>query len=148
MIIDKIENYRFYVGMDEKVAIALKHIADTDFSTLKAGRHEFDGDNIFVIVHDYITKKHDACRLEAHHKYIDVQYIVKGREWIGYTPYSGQTPVTDYDEKNDCVSFNEITSFIKFQKGMFAIFLPTDLHMPGTDETPGEVRKVVVKVKV
>lgn len=123
------------------------HISKTDFDSKKPGRYDIDGDNVFVVVHDYSTRNSAECEFEAHRKYIDVQYIAKGSELIGYAPFRGQDVTADYDEEKDAAFFKGYASFIKMDKGMFAIFFPEDLHMPGTGDG-GPVRKVVVKVRV
>ena len=147
MIIDSIDNYKKYENLGMKISLALDHIRTTDFDSKEPGKYDIDGDNILVNVNDYHTKNSDDCKFEAHRKYIDVQYIAKGMEWIGYAPLSGQTVTAEYNDERDVIFFEGEPSFVKMDKGMFAIFFPEDLHMPGTGE--GEsVRTVVVKVKI
>lgn len=148
MIIDSIDNIKNYTGAGDKITAALRYISEADFKNMEPGKHDIDGDNIFAIVSDYITKHSDQCLLEAHRKYIDVQYVVNGVEWVGYTPLKDQMIIEEYDEKKDCIFFAGKPSFIKLEKAMFAIFFPKDLHMPGTGDMPGPVRKVVVKVRI
>jgi YhcH/YjgK/YiaL family protein len=148
MIIDSFDNIEKYNGLGDGISSALKYIVATDFENIKLGKHSIDGDNIFVIVSDYFTKQSNECSLEAHRKYIDVQYMANGIEWVGYAPLKDQVSVKEYDEKKDCAFFAGQSSFIKLEKGMFAIFFPNDLHMPGTADNPAPVRKVVVKVRI
>jgi YhcH/YjgK/YiaL family protein len=148
MIIDKIENSPLYTGLEAGICLALKHIWTADFTRREAGRYDLDGDNLFVIVNDYATVSPKEGHLEGHRKYIDVQYLVKGTEWIGYAPLADQTIATDYNEEDDDILYEGQASFVKFEKGMFAVFFPHDLHLPGTGEEPTPVRKVVVKVKI
>ena len=147
MIIDRIENYKNYENLGIKISLALNHISTTDFDNKETGRYEIDGDDIYVMVNDYNTKDSSECRLEAHRKYIDVQYVAKGSEFMGYAPMAGQTVTADYDKDRDVVFYEGEASFIRLDKGMFVIFYPEDLHMPGTGEG-GPVRKIVVKVKI
>ncbi len=148
MVIDKIENYGLYSGLGKNILTALEYIRKTDFSRMEAGRYDLDGENVVVILVDYTTKRNADCQLEAHRKYMDVQYMVEGAEHIGYAPLIKQIPVTEYDEEKDVVFFKDEPSFINFNKGMFAIFFPDDLHMPGVGENPAPVRKAIVKVKM
>ena len=147
MIIDHIDNCGRYGNLGIKISLALKHISDTDFDVKEPGRYDIDGDDIFVSVNDYNTKDSAECRLEAHRKYIDVQYIAKGSEMMGYAPLSGQAVTAKYNNEKDVEFFEGDASFVKLDKGMFAIFFPQDLHMPGTGQG-SPVRKVVVKVKI
>jgi YhcH/YjgK/YiaL family protein len=148
MVIDKIENRGLYTSLGSGIEKALNYIANTDFSILKPGRYELDGDDIYAIVSDYVTKDRTECRLEAHRKYVDVQYVAAGSETAGYAPLGSQTPLTGYDDSKDCVFYGGGASFIQLAEGIFAIFFPDDLHMPGTGASPSPVRKVVVKVKI
>ena len=114
----------------------------------RRGRYALDGDRLFVIVNDYATVSFRDGQLEGHRRYIDVQYMAHGAEWIGYAPL-GDLPVqTDYNEDEDCILFAGRGSFIPFKEGMFAVFFPQDLHLPGVGDTPSPVRKVVIKVKI
>jgi YhcH/YjgK/YiaL family protein len=148
MIVDKIENYPLYTGLGDRIRLALEHIRTTDFTHREACRYDLDGDNLFVIVNDYKTVSRQAGQLEGHRQYIDVQYMVRGTEWIGYAPLTGQIIAMDYDEADDCILYEGEATFVQFEAGMFAVFFPQDLHQPGTGKEPTPVRKVVVKVKI
>jgi len=149
MIIDRIENSSLYLNLGKRIAKAFKYINSTDFSRIEPGKYEVENDNIFAIVNEYNTKDVNDCALEAHRKFIDIQYIYSGVELIGVASLENQIPVEEYNENKDCIFFNEETSLIKMTAGMFAIFFPDDLHMPGVKaDSISEVKKVVVKVRI
>ncbi|UCH13774.1 MAG: YhcH/YjgK/YiaL family protein [Bacteroidales bacterium] len=149
MIIDRIENSGLYLNLGNRIARAFNYINSTDFSKTEPGKYEIDSDNIFAVVNEYETKDIKDCALEAHRKYIDIQYMYSGAELIGVAPLVNQTPVKEYSEEKDCVFFNEETSLVKMTGGMFAIFFPGDLHMPGVKaDGPSKVKKIVVKVRI
>ena len=110
MIIDRIENYKNYENLGIKISLALNHIKTTDFDNKEPGRYDIDGDDIYVMVNDYNTKDSSECRLEAHRKYIDVQYVAKGSEFMGYAPLAGQTVTAEYDDERDVAFFEGETS--------------------------------------
>lgn len=153
MIVDTLNNRGLYTSISPRLTKALAHLAEQDFSQLAPGNYPLEGDDIFVIVNDYETKPREVEPFEVHQKYIDVQYIVSGEEEFGYLPLAGQVPSRPYFEKHDYAEFDyqsnrQDACFIPFKAGMFAIFFPGDMHMPGTSATPRQVRKVVIKVKV
>jgi len=149
MIIDKIENIALYVGLNNRIEKALKYIQHTDFETIASGRYDLDGDRVYALVNNYDTKAENESCLEAHQKYIDVQYMIEGEELIGYTAFNDQKATKAYDATNDYLLFEEKYSLISFKKGMFTIFFPEDLHMPGIKiDAPKRIKKVVVKVKI
>lgn len=148
MIVDKIENSELYESLHPRFAKAFAFISKTDFSKLDDGKYEIENDNIFAIVQEYNTKDKKEAKLEAHRKYIDIQYIHSGIELIGVAAFKDQIPTTDDTEK-DLAFYEGDASFIKLEAGMFAIFFPDDLHMPGIKLTQSaKVKKVVVKVRM
>jgi YhcH/YjgK/YiaL family protein len=149
MITDHISNASLYFPISERLKIALQYLAETDFSKLAPGRYEIDGDNVYAMVQEYSTKPVADCALEAHKKYIDVQYMADGEECIGYESMDNQEIAKPYQETGDYWLFNGNPDLIRYTKGMFAILYPQDLHMPKVISGKSmPIRKVVVKVKV
>jgi YhcH/YjgK/YiaL family protein len=148
MIIDKLENAPLYKNLGERISRSFDYITQTDMKNLAPGKYEIDGENIFALVSKYQTKLESEGKLEAHKKYIDVQYVIEGEELIGYVPLGNQQILNPYKEENDIVFFTGDKSFIKVSAGMFAIFFPEDVHMPGI--STGKilnVKKLVIKVR-
>lgn len=146
MIKDSIKNYLTY-NLDEKLNAGLKYLAQTDFSSMENGKDEILKDKVFAIVQDYNTKPENIAKFEAHRKYIDIQYIIKGHEKIGVAQIEGYTAIDDYDEEKDIIFFDgKANDFITMKEGDFAIFFPQDLHMPSVAINESSyVKKVVVK---
>jgi len=149
MIFDKIENAALYESVSPLLKKAFEYLKQTDFSKLEAGKYVVDGDNLFAMVQEYDTKNDADCKLEAHKKYIDVQYVVSGEELIGVRPLINQTPSKEYDAENDYALYDDTCSFIKVSPTQFAVLFPQDLHKPGIKiNTSAKVKKVVMKVRV
>lgn len=149
MIIDKLSNSNLYSGLGERINKAFDYLKKTDFSKTGLGKYEIDGGNIFALVNEYNTKNENEGKLEAHKKYIDVQFVAKGSELMGYAPLENQKVIDEYNEQNDITFFAGDKSFTKVDEGMFAIFFPTDVHLPGIKfDEKSYVKKVVIKVKV
>ncbi|RPA56101.1 DUF386 domain-containing protein [Shewanella vesiculosa] len=153
MIVDTLTNRHLYTSLSPRLAKALAHLAETDFSQLEVGSYPIEGKDIFVIINDYETKPKETEPFEVHRQYIDVQYVVSGEEEFGYLPLANQTPSKPYFDKHDYAEFDfqsnqDDAAFIPLKAGMFALFFPGDIHMPGTSATPQKVRKVVIKVRI
>jgi YhcH/YjgK/YiaL family protein len=149
MIIDKLSNNHLYSGLSERINKAFTYLKETDFSEMELGKYEIDGDNIFALVNEYHTKDESEGKLEAHKKYIDVQFVTKGSELMGYAPLENQKVIDEYNEQNDITFFSGEKSFVKVDERMFAIFFPTDVHLPGIKVIEKSfVKKIVIKVKV
>src|SRR5574338_1247150 len=101
MIIYKLSNSHLYFGPGERINKAFAYLKETDFSKIELGKYEIDGDNIFALVNEYKTKDESEGKLEAHKKYVDVQFVAKGKELMGYAPLEIQTVIDPYNEQND-----------------------------------------------
>jgi len=150
MIIDTLKNAALYHSLGPKFVKAFEYLQQTDFSKVEKGKYEIDGTAIIAIVNEYDTISTEGEQMESHKKYIDVQYIVSGEELIGHDFLKNQTPSKAYDDTADFMLFGETPAFFsKLEQGMFAIFFPTDLHMPNIRvKDPVAVKKVVMKISV
>lgn len=150
MVIDHIARAAIYYQLHPGIEIALRYIQTTDFSKLENGKYEIAGEQVFAIVQTYDTKDPSTEKLEAHKKYIDVQYVVSGQEKMGHALLKTQVPSREYQPDDDFMLFDETPDFFSLvTEGMFTIFYPSDLHMPCIlHQQSTLVKKVVVKVGV
>jgi YhcH/YjgK/YiaL family protein len=153
VIKDNIKNAQNYYNISKRIEIGLKYLIDTDFTILKNAKYEIAGDEIFAIVQDYFSKPVTEGFFEAHKKYIDIQYIIKGEEDIGVSKIENFSEITDYDENKDIVFLkpnNHIKlEFINLKEKEFMILNPVDAHKPSiSKKISSYVKKVVVKVLI
>lgn len=149
MIIDKLSNSKQYYNLGLRIEKGFKYLESADLTKLELGRHDIDGSNIFALVSEYETKESDQAFLEAHRKYIDIQYIVSGKEKMGYCPIEGLEAAVEYDENKDIIFFKGQSDLITVKEGMFALFSVEDAHMPNIIASNKEVvKKVVIKILV
>lgn len=152
MLIDRIENHGMYLPLGKKYDVAFSFLLNTDLNKLALGKHTIDGESIFALVNEYETKIEDSVVYEAHKKYVDLHYMVSGTEQIGFSSYSSNSKeVRSYSADEDYALYEAEGSLVQVKPEMFAIFFPTDLHMPGISEengAVGKVKKVVVKIRV
>ena len=86
---------------------------------------------------------------EAHRKYLDIQYIVKGQEVVGYADLADCTLEGEFNEAKDIGKYSGPFEYITIREGMCYVAFPEDAHMPGRHlEVPNDFVKVVVKLKV
>jgi len=148
---DNIKNANSYFDLGENFQRGFEFLLNNDMEKLENGKYEIEGDNLYVSIQDYKTKSINEGKFEAHKKYADIQYIIKGKEQLGYTNVMLLEPITEYDKIADITFFdtNSENSFIKAQEGDFVIFMPEDAHMPCIAiDNPEYVKKAVVKVKL
>jgi len=149
MILDKLENADLYANISENLKKGFFFLKNTDLLALEVGRYEIDGSEVFALVSEYVSKLHQDCRLEAHHVYADIQYIVSGHEYIGFETLKNQTVLTEYNQEKDIVFYQGESTPLLLESGMFAVFFSQDVHRPCMQiNGPEKVKKVVVKVKI
>jgi YhcH/YjgK/YiaL family protein len=114
-------------------------------------RYEIDKDKVYAIASSYTTKNEEDARYEAHRRYIDIQYIISGKEVIGCCALSNRKDnLKQYDAAKD-IEFFTVTGGknLEASPDNFFIFFPTDAHRPGLkDGNNSMVQKMVVKVMV
>lgn len=118
---------------------------------VKAGKVEL-ANGAFAMEQVYECKTRPEAFFESHRKYIDVQVMIAGAEWIEVADVSLLTVSQPFIEERDLIKYADTTvaSVLKFTAGDAAIFFPVDGHMPCLQPggQPGLVRKTVVKVPV
>lgn len=130
---------------------AFTFLKTCDLANAEAKRHDIDGDVVYAPVSDYITKNPEDAVYESHRKYVDIQYVIAGKELIGLAgPRDIQEVTKPYDEMTD-IEFMTVKNSTELQATpeKFFIFFPEDLHRPGVkagENTP--VRKIVIKVRI
>jgi biofilm protein TabA len=150
MIIDRIADHEGYGGLGSGIKRALEYLADTDFTALEDGKHAIEGNAIYALLLSYDTEPESARSFEAHRKYIDVQYLLSGREIIHWAPLDELTAKGEYSDEKDIVFLSgDSRAQLHLVPGTFALFLPEDAHKPNCAwDGPGPARKVVVKVRI
>ncbi len=150
MIFDHIGNYENYKGIDEKVDKVMAFIQNTSFENLTTGTHEVEGEEFYFNLLEYQTNHADERFWESHKKYLDIHYLIEGKEFIGHELFKRMEIKDDYNVQDDFFLLKgKLQSKIKLQKGDFLICYPNDVHMTGIMVDGQEkVRKAVFKVKI
>lgn len=147
MIIDKLSNAEQYYGLSQRIEKALKYLKDTDLAKLEIGKYEIEGKNIFAVVSEYETKNIEQGRWEAHRNYLDIQFLISGKEKIGYASINEMKVNVEYNEEKDVLFLEGEGDFLSVKDGTFALFAPEDVHMPCIKiENNQNVKKIVVKI--
>lgn len=146
MIIDKAKNYKIYLGMNANFDRALELMANFDPET-PCGTYGADGDDLYYIVSEPQMRSLEEGRFEAHFKYIDLQYIMRGGEWIKHANVADVKPAETVGD--DCRLYDGDGSAVKINPGDFWAAFPEDAHMPGCfKDAPTDLKKVIFKIKM
>lgn len=146
MILDKLKNSERYLSLNSNFAAAFDFVKQA--SALKEGEYSIDGENVFAIVAKQKGVGKENARLETHKKYIDIQCVFAGMDYMGWKSASEcELDKNGFDDEKDCGFYiNKPTVWLPVHEASFAIFFPEDAHAPmGTEDF---VHKIILKVAV
>lgn len=146
MILDSIKNAERYYALLPRLRRVFEYMATTDIAALTVGRHDIDGDNLFVNVSELDLRPLEAAHLEAHNRYVDVQVVVGGEETFGWIERCNcHEPEGEFDTERDILFYaDKPQTFYTLRSGQFTLLFPEDAHAPMLGE--GSVRKLIFKV--
>ncbi|MDC7220582.1 MAG: YhcH/YjgK/YiaL family protein [Spirochaetales bacterium] len=132
---------------------ALEFLKSTDFSQYENGKYyPVEGSDQFINVKHMTTKQVEDAKPETHAKYLDIQFLFKGKERMGIVMADGSHSVMeDKLEEKDVIFYKDLKgeTFINMNEGDYCIFFPTDLHRPGCErDGQSEITKVLYKINV
>lgn len=144
MIIDKIENMKNYPFLKDVVEV----LNEKGFDVEK-GKYPINED-LVLNVYEYESKEDKSGAFEAHNKWIDLQMLVKGSEYIRYAKRNAGKMKAEYNPDKD-VLFMEVVNYdnLCMYAGNFAVFFPEDLHQPNLAiDKSAFVKKYVFKIRI
>ena len=146
MILDSLKNKAQYAALHPRFQTVFDFIDNNDVAALPCGRHDIDGDNLFVNVMDIELKPDHEAALEVHNRYIDIQIMIGEQERYGWSERCDcHTPREEFNTERDVQFFNDKPQTIfALNQRQFAIFFPEDAHAPMLGE--GKVRKLIFKL--
>lgn len=149
MIKDRLENASIYYSLSDNLKKGFEWLKSQDLINIEPKKYVIDGENVWANVQEYETK--DDAKYETHRKYIDIQYMIKGKEFVGVTDKSNCSTCDEYNPESDLefMNINIDEDYQVLNEGDFLVFYPTDAHKPSIN--PKEklnVKKVIVKVAV
>jgi YhcH/YjgK/YiaL family protein len=146
-VTDYVEFAKQYHANEDYWNKAFAFLNDHKLDTLRAGRYVIDGDHVFAIITDAQTKDTSQVAWESHRKYIDLHYVIRGKEKIGMASVKTAKVVKAYDDSRDAANYNVEGQYYVAMPGEFFLFFPGDAHRPGikADGTDSD-KKLVIKI--
>ncbi len=153
MIVTDLAHAEEQIALTPGMKRAIDFLRQARGQELPDGRVELDGSKVFALVQSYQTvPPGDGVLFEAHRDYIDVQYVARGRELMGWAPAEELARRVQYDPGKDAwlaaLPASEAT-FVRLEPGFMAVLYPADAHAPRVAAgLPTDVKKIVIKVAV
>ena len=102
-----------------------------------------------ILVQKVTTKAWETSQLEAHREFLDIQYIISGKEMVGWAPLDTLTPADEFNTQKDKGMYTGKNTPVAIEEGYCYVVYPEDAHAPSVHMGEGgEVIKLVIKLKV
>jgi YhcH/YjgK/YiaL family protein len=150
MIYDKIENAALYYGISPGVERALRFLQDTDLAALGEGKTAIDGDEVVANCWMNTTKPYSTAKLETHRHWLDLHYLVEGKEDIFCGFLQDVSKLLEDRSDIDCMFYEGFSRPFPIGAHRFLLLFPTDTHAPGLNH--GDMgcqtnKKILIKIK-
>ncbi|WP_162499816.1 YhcH/YjgK/YiaL family protein [Mucilaginibacter terrigena] len=147
--VNAVEFYKQYHANKAVWDKVFKFLSEQNLDTLSTGKHPIDGDNAYASVTEAPSKELDKAGWESHRKYIDLQYVIKGKERIDFIDINKATVTKPYSDTNDAANYSAEGTQYTAEPGIFFLFFPQDVHRPNIKVDGYDVvKKLVIKIKV
>ena len=146
--VNKIEFAKQYHANKALWDKAFLFIHDKNLKDIAPGKYIIDGDNVFATITKAPSKEFEQTAWESHRKYIDLQYVITGKEKMGVVPLADATVTRPYDESKDAANYGAQGKFVIATPKEFLLFFPGDVHRPGIKvKGIDTVKKLVIKIR-
>lgn len=136
--------------LEAGVKKVLEYANSHDLAAMSTGRHDIDGDDLFVNIIEYETKTPEERFWEAHHEYLDVHVPILKEEQIDLALLEDlQSGGYDASQDFQAASGDKRGSLI-MKPGDFLVLYPQDVHRTAVavNGKPEAIKKAVFKVRI
>lgn len=114
----------------------------------EVGTTQLSGGNRIMVM-EGTTRSADGALFEAHRKFLDIQYILEGQEYVGWAPLEQTVLEGEFSEEKDIGMYSGKADFLRIAAGNCYVVFPEDAHAPTCHlDAPNAYKKMVIKLKV
>lgn len=122
-------------------------IKNNDVVNLQCGQYQL-GEGEFVNVVSGKAMEYDGV-MESHKDYIDVHFVVSGRERLYYEDVIKLNPITEYNKKDDYILYKNFNvSEFDVDSGNMVVLFPNDGHRMIVKSGDEDSKKLIFKLNV
>ena len=135
-------------------------LANPELATMRGGHVNIAGENgedAYAIFVNDVPKDFAMSNWEVHKKYIDVHYVIEGKEKIAGAPFTSAIEtavVTPFNDASDIGYYKheafDANKYLVATTDNFFVYFPGEAHRPHLKVDPANadrMKKVVIKVK-
>ncbi|MGI8470738.1 YhcH/YjgK/YiaL family protein [Pectobacterium brasiliense] len=149
MITGNVHHLELVPYLPAKLRDAIEYVKQNITADTPLGKHDIEGNSVFVLISNDSTDLLEKRRAEYHAKYLDIQIVLSGVEGMTFSNLPAGKPDTDWLADKDIAFLpaGEQEKQFVMQEGDFVVFFPGEVHKPlcAVGE-PTHVRKAVVKI--
>ncbi len=139
--------YRAYHTSKKLWNAAFTFLKDQNLDDIQPGKYPIIGEEVFASVTEAPSKNKEEVKWESHKNYVDLQYIIKGKEMIGVADTSKATITKPYTV--DVINYDAEGIYYTAEPGKFFLFFPNNAHRPLIKvEGYDVVKKIVIKIQI
>ena len=134
---------------DKKILECFKYAKEHDLSIYEQGKHEIDGEKLFVNIAEYKTTETQDRFWEAHRYYLDLHLMLSGREQIDIA-LTHRMKAGEFVADDDFLPLEgEKSASVILGPGDFLICYPDDAHRTAVKIQESEkIKKAIFKIKI
>lgn len=149
MVFDHLDNSFRYENLHPDFKLAFEFLKNQDLANLSPGKHDIREDEVFAILSDDVGfGGKEQARLESHRRYIDIQVVLSGTDYMGWQQLGACKTISEpYVPERDVVFYSDQPLvWFEVPARHFVIFYPEDTHAPLA--TAEKIRKIVFKIAI
>ena len=146
MILCKLKELENYSKLNDGFNKIIEFIKNNDLINLNCGKYDLGDDDYLNLVCDKATENNGV--MESHRDYVDVQFLVVGKEKLLYSHVNDCTPTTEYNSADDYILYTNLKSFgVEVESGYCAVLFPNDAHKMYVEIGNSDSTKAIFKIK-
>ena len=149
MIFGNVKDLDEYPFLEEQVKECFAYAKEHKLAEFAKGKHEIDGERLFVNIVEYETAKAEERFWEAHRNYLDRHLMLDGIEQIELN-FIQNMELEEFVPEDDFLPMEgEKNSSVILKNGDFLICYPADGHRTAVAAgCPQKIKKAIFKVRI
>ena len=150
MVFGNIRDLKDYSWLEEGVQKSFQYAKEHDLLSFEKGRHDIDGDDLFVNIVEYETTTPEERFWEAHRQYLDLHFMLRGPEQIdvGFIDDMEQKEFVEADDFLPLEGEPSARCVLK-NAGDFLLCYPADAHRTAVAvDGPAVIKKAIFKIRI